>query len=96
MATRYITFQNNAVNIRPHEAPNYGYNLPYMPWVELDKVSCIRHKVSSSVYRTGCVRFWCLQLQHVAEEVIKARVAVNYCFYVTRAGETTSDLLRCS
>jgi hypothetical protein len=67
-----------------------------MPWAELDKVSCIGHKVSSSVYRTGCVCFWCLQPQHVAEEVIKVRVAMNYCFYVMTAGETTSDLLRCS
>jgi len=67
-----------------------------MPWAGLDKVSCIRHKVSSSVYRTGCVCVWCLQLQHVAEEVIKVRVAVNYNFYVIRAGEKTSDLLRCS
>jgi len=67
-----------------------------MPWAELDKVSYIRHKVSSSVYRTGCVCFWCLQPQHVVEEVIKVRVVVNYSFYVMRAGETTSDLLRFS
>jgi hypothetical protein len=94
MTTRWITFQNNAVNIRPHEAPYYGYNLPHMSWGELHKVSCIRHKLSSSVYRTGCVCFWCLQPKHVAEEVI--RVAKYYCFYVMAAGTTTSDLLRCS